>query len=91
MLVVVVVAVVVAVAVALAMALALALALGVVMVVLVAVAVAVVVALAVACHKPFAQPRRQHDKEGACCFQMNKSYCLKVVTRGLLRTPNRIL
>jgi hypothetical protein len=42
-------------------------------------------------HTPFAKPRRQHDKEGACCFQMNKSYCLKVVKRGLLRTPIWIL
>ncbi len=42
------------------------------------------------CRRPFAQPRRQHDKEGACCFQVNKSYCLKVVKRGMLRTPNWI-
>jgi hypothetical protein len=41
--------------------------------------------------KPFAQPRRQHNEEGAYCFQMNKSYCSKVVKRGLLRTPNWIL
>jgi hypothetical protein len=53
-------------------------------------AVAVTIAaIAVAiCHKPFAQPRRQHKEEGVCCFQMNKSYCSKEVKRGLLRTPN---
>jgi hypothetical protein len=43
------------------------------------------------CRKPFAQPRRQHDKKGECRFQMNKSYRSKVVKRGLLRTPIWIL
>ncbi len=43
------------------------------------------------CCKPFAQRRRQHDKEGVCCFQMKKSYCSKVVKEGLFRTPNWIL
>ncbi len=41
----------------------------------------------IGCRKPFAQLRRQHDEEGACCFQMNNSYCSKVIKRGLIRTP----
>ncbi len=32
----------------------------------------------------------QHDKEGACCFQIDKSYCSKEGKRGLRRTPNCI-
>jgi hypothetical protein len=48
--------------------------------------------LATDCRKPLAQPRssKQHNEEGACCFQMNKSYGSKVVKRDLLRTPNWI-
>jgi hypothetical protein len=48
-------------------------------------------ALATAFRKPFAQRREQQDEEEGCCFKMNKIYCSKVVTRGLLRTPNWIL
>jgi hypothetical protein len=49
---------------------------------------ALLLAAAELCRKPFAQPRRHHNKEGACCFQMNKSYCSKVMKWGLLRTLN---
>ncbi len=43
------------------------------------------------CRKPFAQPRSSTTRKERAVFRWTKSYCLKEVKRGLLRTPNWIL